>query len=66
MHKVLLGERKAKNMTQEEVAKLLGISKSSYARRERGNAQFDLDEAKRLSEILDIKVQDLFPEFFLC
>lgn len=64
MHKVLLGERKERKLTQAEIARNLGMSKEYYARRERGSQQFDLDEAKTIAEYLGMTIPTLFPEFF--
>ncbi|MDT2011220.1 helix-turn-helix transcriptional regulator [Carnobacterium divergens] len=64
MHKVLLGERKERKLTQAEIAENLGMSKDYYARRERGSQQFDLDEAKAIADYLTMSIPDLFPEFF--
>lgn len=65
MHKNLFAERRALNKTQQDVAKALGISKETYARKERGSHQFDLDEASKISKYLGVSLDKLFPEFFL-
>ncbi|MBC2368134.1 helix-turn-helix transcriptional regulator [Listeria booriae] len=65
MHKTLLGERKERKLTQDQLAKAVGMKTSYYARRERGEQQFDLNEAKQIADELSISVADLFPEIFL-
>lgn len=65
MHKNLFAERRALKKTQKEVAEFLGMSRETYARKERGTYQFDLDEASKISVYLNVPLNELFPEFFL-
>ncbi len=64
MHVVLSKERKERGLTQEEFAKYLGVKKDYYARREREEQQFTLDEAIKIAEILGISLFTLFPKIF--
>lgn len=64
MHKTLMAERKAKGITQEEVAKAIGMKKATYGRKERGESQFDLQEAAEIAKALNMKIDELFPDFF--
>lgn len=52
--------RRKNRITQAEIAKILGIDQSSYSRKEKGDAQFTIAEAKKLSEILKMSIEDLF------
>lgn len=56
----LKGRRVAKGLTQEAIAKLLNMTKTTYGRKERGDAQFDLNEVKQILEILECKFEDIF------
>lgn len=51
--------RKDKGMTQEEVAKLLNIKRSTYGEYERGKILPPIEKVKHLSEILDTDPQYL-------
>lgn len=64
MHKTLFVERKDKGVTQKEVAEAIGMKLSTYGRKERGEQQFDLSEAAKISRFLKIPIDILFPEFF--
>ncbi len=56
----LKGMRVAKGLTQEAMAKLLNTTKTTYGRKERGDAQFDLNEVKQILEILECRFEDIF------
>ncbi|MBO6297610.1 MAG: helix-turn-helix transcriptional regulator [Lachnospiraceae bacterium] len=47
-------------MKQEEVANALGISKSSYCRKERGETQFTIDEFSKLLEVFHVAYSDFY------
>lgn len=47
-------------MKQEEVATALGISKSSYCRKERGETQFTIDEFSKLLEVFHVAYSDFY------
>ena len=51
--------RTAKKYTQEQVADRLGISRQKYARIESGLNNITLDIIMRLTEILDVTVNDI-------
>ena len=51
--------RKAKGFSQEEVAERLSISQSAYARIERGESHSWAAHLEKLSEIFEIKPEDL-------
>ena len=51
--------RKFRQLSQEELAKLVGVSKSAIAKWETDRGLPDRDNLKRLSEVLYISVDDL-------
>lgn len=52
--------RLAENLTQEEMASLVGMSYRSYRSKECGQRRVSLDEAKRISDVFDMKIEDIF------
>lgn len=52
--------RKQKGLTQEEVAKGLGLSLNGYKRKELGERRFYIDEISHLSKILGVEIQNFF------
>lgn len=52
--------RKEKGDTQKEVAKKLSITPQRYQLKETGKANFTLPEAKILSEMYGMSIDDLF------
>lgn len=52
--------RKEKGDTQRKVAQKLGISPQRYQLKESGKAHFTLPEAKILSEMYGMSIDDLF------
>ena len=52
--------RKRRNLTQIELAKLTGISKSSISRYEREDRWPDLLEMEWIALAMDVKITDLF------
>ena len=51
--------RKEKNMTQEDLARILGVTNKTISRWENGNYMPDLSLLKPLSEVLDISLNEL-------
>lgn len=51
--------RKEKNMTQEELAKILGVTNKTVSRWENGNYMPDLSLLKPLSEVLGVSLNEL-------
>lgn len=47
------------NKTQEELAKILGVSKSTYNKYENGRRKFSNEIIKKISDYYNIKVSDL-------
>ena len=52
--------RKKRNLTQIELAKLTGISKSSISRYEREDLWPDMLEMEWIAFAMDVKITDLF------
>lgn len=51
--------RNHKGLTQEEMAKALGMSRSAYIDYEKGRQYFRVDQAYRFSVLTGIPVQDI-------
>ena len=64
MHKELLAERKSQGITQEELGQLINRHRETYARKERGQDSFTLEEAGKISKYLKVPIDVLFPDFF--
>jgi transcriptional regulator with XRE-family HTH domain len=56
---------KAKGVTTEEVAKQLGLSRSYIYKIVHGERTPSLKNAARLSALLNVPLEDLFPDIFL-
>ncbi|MBT2215881.1 helix-turn-helix domain-containing protein [Virgibacillus dakarensis] len=54
--------RKDKNLTQKELGDKIGVQNNTVSAYERGAASLDQDMLFKLSDILDVKVDDFFPE----
>ena len=52
--------RNKKGLTQSEVAKEIGISRSSYIAIEQGEKSLTFEEAKKLSIILECSLDELY------
>ena len=51
--------RKEKNLTQEELGNMLGITKNAISKWERGLSLMDLALLKPLSEILEVSINEI-------
>jgi putative transcriptional regulator len=60
MNRTLKALRKLNNMTQSEVAELLGINMHTYFNKETGKAPFTIDEAKKLSDLFEVSIDEIF------
>jgi transcriptional regulator with XRE-family HTH domain len=58
----LLAIREDRNMTQLDMADLLGIPDSTYARYERNETQIDYNKLVTFAEKLKVPVQELLPD----
>ena len=52
--------RKIKKLTQEDIAKLLYIDRSVYAKKEKGKVNFTIEEIFILEKTLETSIYDLF------
>lgn len=52
--------RRERGDTQKAIAKKLSISPQRYQLKESGKAKFSLDEAKILSDLYDMPIDELF------
>lgn len=60
MQTILYGLRKAKGLTQKELAKEIGISELSYRNKERGKNEFTQDEMFFLSHFFNKQIDKIF------
>ncbi len=60
MYPKLIGKRNEKGLSQEEMAKLLGISKNNYNLKENGKLDFNLVEVKKILSILNDSYDNIF------
>ncbi len=60
MYEKLIDKRKEKSITQDEMARLLGISTCNYNLKELGKLDFDLVEVKKILKILDDNYNNIF------
>jgi len=60
----LVDLRKMKGLSQEEVAKLIGISRPSLAQIELGNRSIDILEMQRLAMVLEFSLDDFISDDF--
>jgi transcriptional regulator with XRE-family HTH domain len=60
----ILGLRKRKGLSQDDLARNLNLSRSSVAQIELGNRSIDILELQRLSEVLGFSIGDFMSEHF--
>ncbi len=58
-HENLLQLRKLKNMTQEDIAEKVGVSRQAVAKWESGETIPDLEKARLLAGVLEVSLDDL-------
>jgi transcriptional regulator with XRE-family HTH domain len=56
--------RDERQLTQSEMADLLAMSPSAYSRLERNQTKVTLEDLPRISDKLNVPIQDLLPEIF--
>lgn len=56
----LKGKRVEKGLTQKAMSKLINMETATYTRKEKGKAQFKLDEINKILDVLDCKFEDIF------
>lgn len=60
MQTKLKGLRSEHGLTQADLAKLLGITRQTYAEKENGNQPFKADELFAISTYFDKPIEDIF------
>ncbi len=56
----LKGLRIIKGLTQNEMAQLLDMPKSTYIKKENGKSSFSIEEAIGLSRVLELSIDNIF------
>ncbi|WP_026889561.1 helix-turn-helix transcriptional regulator [Clostridium beijerinckii] len=59
-NKTLKAYRMLKGVKQEDIAEILGITLTTYSKKETGKTQFSLHEAKKISDYLNVPIEQLF------
>lgn len=59
-NKTLKAYRMLKGVKQENIAEILGITLTTYSNKETGKTQFSLNEAKKISDYLNVPIEQLF------
>ena len=62
LHKKIKFIRLSKNLTQGYIADELEIDVANYSRLERGETGITIDRLKKITELLEVDLQDLFQE----
>lgn len=60
MQEKLIILRKQKNVTQKEIADLIGITPKQYCLKENGNAKFNGDEMFKIADFFKMQIGDIF------
>lgn len=60
MQEKLILLKEERNLTNKEMAELLGITPVQYRKKERGEAQFKLNEMLKISEYFGKTMDDIF------
>lgn len=58
--------RELNQLSQEEMAAKLHLSKSGYAKIEKGERGLDLVKLEKIANVLDIELSDLFDKNMIC
>lgn len=59
MHKLLFEARKAKNLTQNQLANLICMEQTTYSRKERGHSPISDNEWKTIANALGVEVNEI-------
>lgn len=51
--------REQKNLTQEQMAEKMGMSKNGYTKIERGETQLKIEKLEQIANIFNVDIQDL-------
>ena len=60
MYEKLREIRKARKISGEEMGRKLGIQKAGYSKKELGHVPFSLNDAKIVSEVFGMSIEDIF------
>lgn len=60
INRYIKGLRNFKGLTQTEMAKTMGLSLTSYNKKENGKVPFTLEEVKFLSDFYNVPVENFF------
>lgn len=60
MQERLAALRRYRNMTHEEMGKLIGVNKATYSNKERGLSQFVCSEMFIIADHFDMRIEDIF------
>lgn len=60
MREKLISARKQKGLTQQEIAEMIGVSRTTYTGYEKGNYSPSLEKAVKIKEVLKYKNDDIF------
>ena len=63
MNKKLIAVRKARKITQADIATFLKISQTQYQKREAGKIEISKQEWENIAKLLDVSVEDIFEDF---
>ncbi|MGG5208112.1 helix-turn-helix transcriptional regulator [Chryseobacterium sp. MIQD13] len=63
MNKKLIAVRKARKITQADIATYLRISQTQYQKRETGKIKISDQEWKDIARLLDVSVEEIFEEY---
>lgn len=62
MYRELKSLRVKYNITQKQIAEILGITPESYSNKETGKYNFTLEEALKISQMFKLPIEDIFKE----
>lgn len=60
MQKKLLGLRKEKGVTQQNLADLIGVSKNTYSNKEQGKRDFKISEMFKIANFFQVEIGEIF------
>ena len=63
MNRKLIAVRKARKMTQADIATYLKMSQTQYQKRETGKIKISDQEWKDIAKLLDVSVEEIFEEY---
>lgn len=59
----LISARKARKITQADIATYLKISQTQYQKREAGKIEISKQEWQNIAKLLDVSVENIFEDF---